>query len=372
MLLTLAWSAWSITSAQTARAADALEALPAKLASLASWDDRSRAIAEALAATTDPDAQLRLNHAAEVLGTLASVEPTAQRARVRTIAAAALDKRETMRVEASKAAALRRELPEFPGPRETWYPALPFPAPEGAGPIAIAPPNLDGVAGWADASAEAGGMLRELAKSAGWTVDDAAPVKVSGVAEAFGPARWNDAVGFEVDVHWTVTAAGAQVVDGVTHGFQVGPARLSSPSTLVGMAFDGLLADPAVNAAITGTASQPSVTVSQPAPTRIDTGELCLYRLKHADARALVVDLGGAPIAVGVATWSCAEVPAGIIAASPTGHGSVVVQPAARTIVRVEFAVEAPEACAVSAADAATFDKLVGKGKLTEVDLLPD
>ena len=359
--------------------ADPLDNLPAELASVSEWDARLASL-EALRDGTPDDDLPRLKTAIAVITALKEREPSAPRARVRSLAAGAVDRRARVRAEAQKAAAIGAELPEIPV-REDWFARLPHPSPAGLDAVRLRVPDLGSTEGWASAAEDVHTYLTSHLKAAGWPAAPQASVEIAGTLGEVYTARWSDRVGTAADVSWVVTRGGESVYEVVTRGFQAGPSRGDTPETLVAIALDGLLArgemvaalaPPSEGAAGAEGAEEVAEEVveegEEPPIARTPTVRLCAFRTKHADDRALPFEIDGVQIVMGAATYGCVDLPEGSVAKSMSGHGSVTVGEGG-ALIRLDHA-DAPGRASVALGDRALFDRLKGKSKLTEVELI--
>lgn len=352
---------WAVAWVEAARGATMAE-LPAQLAGLRTWDERLAAVGAVQAA--DAGEQERLAVALEVVRTLAEREPGAGRARLRDLAAAALSRDANTREEALKSARRGVPLPEMTD--DPWFARIPLEPVDGQGPLAVASPRLDG-AGWGAAAEDVGRALAEGLAEAGWPVGEGGGSLQAAVEAPPYPARWGDRVGYGVDVAWTIERAGAAPLSATTRAFAPGPIAADSPAQLLAIALDNLLANRGFHELLSGGAA---AEVTDPAIARVETGKVCWYRLAHNDPTVLPVFVGGLAQQAPIASYACAELPAGMEVAASEGGGEVAVAAGETRVVRVDYAPGTKNHSMFAPSDAATLDKLVGRKKVAEVPMV--
>ena len=344
-----------------------LETLPAKIAGTTDWPGRQAVVLALIEDEADDDRRARLTAVGEVLALLEDHEPRVARARLRTLVAAAISADPVPRVEAIKAATLGVDLPEIPDGAD-WFRRVPAVAGE-LSPIVLEvaatdPLDID------PASAEA--LLVARAGAVGWPLQppaDDAPIRLVGQVASLYGAIWGDQPGFGVDVQWALSKGDEPLYQAVTRGFDAGPLDPASPDRLLEASLFNLLAQPALLATLQGS---PTPADAEHALERRDLGTLCLYRRKHQDNRPLVIELGGQSVPVLAATWGCIEVADGTTVHSQGTPGAPTALAAGqRQVMQVAHAESAGWALLL-VEDGAAMDKLVAKGKLTEVELIPE
>jgi hypothetical protein len=361
-------TAWLLLS--TALAADPLDTLPAKLAGTTSWEERTAAVQALLDAETDEARRARLASALRVVTLLAEREADVDRGRLRALVQASVSKQEVPRAEARKAATLGAALPEIPS-EDGWIPRVPVPLGELEIPsLVLAPPDL-GATGLAAGADELSAQLAAAAQQVGWPVGEAGEHAIHGTASALYGASWAGRPGFGVDVSWTVKRGDDPVYRVVTRGFDPGPLDYASAEVMLRGALFNLLAQDALVATLQASADAPAP-ADDATLELVELGSLCLYRKKHADVRPLVVDVGGQAVKVFDGSWGCLDVPAGtrVHSEGTPGEAKPIVA-GERLVLQVAHAAN-PGWSALTVEDGAAFDKLTGKGKLTETRLSPE